>query len=48
MQIMQEFNKAGIKFAFPTTTTYLTQDRGDPLNVNFGNYGQGLVEKEPM
>jgi MscS family membrane protein len=45
MQIMQEFNEAGIEFAFPTTTTYLTQGRGDPLNVNFGNYGQVLAEK---
>jgi hypothetical protein len=31
---MKAFEKEGIKFAFPTTTTYLTQDSGQPLNVN--------------
>jgi hypothetical protein len=31
---MKAFEKEGIKFAFPTTTTYLTQDGGQPLNVN--------------
>ena len=35
MQIMQEFKKQEIKLAFPTTTTYLTQDREDPLHVRF-------------
>jgi MscS family membrane protein len=34
IQIMKAFEKEGIKFAFPTTTTYLTQDGGQPLNVN--------------
>ncbi len=34
LQIMKAFEKEGIKFAFPTTTTYLTQDGGQPLNVN--------------
>ena len=48
MQIMQEFNKQGIKFAFPTTTTYLTQDAGQSLQVNFSNYGQVLTEKGPQ
>jgi len=34
MQIMREFRKEGIKFALPTTTTYLAQDDGQPLQVN--------------
>jgi MscS family membrane protein len=34
LQIMNAFAKEGIKFAFPTTTTYLTQDGGQPLNLN--------------
>ena len=34
LHIMQELEKEGIKFAFPTTTTYLTQDDGQPLQVN--------------
>ncbi|UCD56893.1 MAG: mechanosensitive ion channel family protein, partial [Candidatus Hydrogenedentota bacterium] len=34
MQIMEEFEKEGIKFAFPTTTTYLTQEDGQPFNVS--------------
>lgn len=34
MQIMQEFEKEGIKFAFPTTTTYLTPDDQHPLQVS--------------
>jgi len=45
VQIMQEFNKEEIKFAFPTTTTYLAQGHGDPLQVNFGNDDQLPVEK---
>lgn len=32
-QIMQEFEKEGIQFAFPTTTTYLKQDNNQPLSV---------------
>ena len=40
MQIMQEFNKEGIEFAFPTTTTYLTQGHGDPLHVRFSGDSQ--------
>jgi MscS family membrane protein len=32
-QIMQEFEKEGIQFAFPTTTTYLKQDNSQPLSV---------------
>lgn len=34
LQIVREFTKEGIKFAFPTSTTYLTQDDGDNLNVS--------------
>jgi MscS family membrane protein len=33
-QIMQEFEKEGINFAFPTTRTYLTQDDGQSLYFN--------------
>lgn len=36
LQIAREFHKEGIKFAFPTSTTYLSQDDGQPLNVNLG------------
>ena len=32
-QIMREFEKEGIKFAFPTTTTYLKQDNSQPLSI---------------
>jgi len=34
MQIMQEFEKEGIKFAFPTTTTHLAPDDQNPLLVS--------------
>jgi MscS family membrane protein len=34
LQIARDFQKEGIKFAFPTTTTYLSQDEGQPLYVN--------------
>ncbi len=40
LQIMQEFEKEGIKFAFPTTTTYLTQKDGDPLHITLGGEAQ--------
>jgi len=40
LQIMQEFEKEGIKFAFPTTTTYLTQEEGDPLHISLGGESQ--------
>jgi MscS family membrane protein len=36
LQIAREFQKAGIKFAFPTSTTYLSQDDSQPLYVNLG------------
>jgi len=32
-QIMREFEMEGIKFALPTTKTYLTQDDGQPLHL---------------
>jgi MscS family membrane protein len=31
-QIMREFEEEGIKFALPSTRTYLTQDDGQPLS----------------
>jgi len=37
LQIMREFEKEGIVFAFPTTTTYLTQEGGQALRINFDN-----------
>lgn len=33
MQIMQAFEKEGIKFAFPTMTTYLAQENKQPLHL---------------
>jgi MscS family membrane protein len=36
LQIAKEFHQEGIKFAFPTTTTYLSQDDSQPLYVNLG------------
>jgi MscS family membrane protein len=32
VKIMQEFGKEGIKFAYPTTTTYLAQEDDQPLH----------------
>jgi MscS family membrane protein len=40
LQIMQAFEKEGIKFAFPTTTTYLTQEDGEPLHITLGGEAQ--------
>ncbi len=34
LEIMQAFEKEGIEFAFPTTTNYLTQENGQPLEIN--------------
>jgi MscS family membrane protein len=34
VQIMQEFEKEGIEFAFPTTTTYLAHDDRRPLRIS--------------
>ena len=36
LQIAREFQKEGIKFAFPTSTTYLSQDDSQPLYINLG------------
>jgi MscS family membrane protein len=35
LEIMREFEKEGIEFAFPTTTTYLAHDPRRPLNISF-------------
>jgi len=40
MQIMQEFEKEGIKFAFPTTTTHLAPDDQNPLLVSLTGSSQ--------
>ena len=40
MQIMQEFEKEGIKFAFPTMTTYLTQENKQPLHLTVSGDSQ--------
>ena len=37
LQIVREFEKEGIEFAFPTTTNYLTQEDGKPLHINIAN-----------
>lgn len=36
LQIAREFQNEGIKFAFPTSTTYLSQEDSRPLYVNLG------------
>jgi MscS family membrane protein len=36
LQIMKEFNREGIKFAFPSTTTYLEQPEGQSLRLDMG------------
>ena len=36
LQIAREFQKEGIKFAYPTSTTYLRQDDNQPLNLHLG------------
>ena len=46
LQIMREFEKEGIKFAFPTTTTYLTQDDGDQLQVSITGDSQPTGQNE--
>ena len=40
MQIMQQFEENGIKFALPTTTTYLAQESGEPIQLNIGSTAQ--------
>jgi MscS family membrane protein len=37
LQIVREFEKEGIEFAFPTSTNYLTQADGQPLHINLAN-----------
>jgi MscS family membrane protein len=37
LAIMQEFEKEGIEFAFPTTTTYLTQEDEQPLSIRIAD-----------
>jgi MscS family membrane protein len=37
LQIMREFEKEGIRFAFPTSTTYLTQDDDQPLHISLAS-----------
>jgi MscS family membrane protein len=46
LKIAREFKKEGIKFAFPTSTTYLSQADGQPLSVNLG--GNLSVDREPV
>ena len=46
LQIAREFQKEGIKFAFPTSTTYLSQEDGQPLSVNLG--GNLSVDRETV
>lgn len=54
MQIAREFHQEGIRFAFPTSTTVLTQDNGQPLNVNLAGQlrqtgmGDPAVDEPPM
>jgi len=40
LKIMREFEEEGIKFAFPTSTTYLTQDGVNPLQVRMADDSQ--------
>jgi MscS family membrane protein len=40
LQIMQRFEEEDIEFAFPTTTTYLTQNDGQPLQINVAGSSQ--------
>ena len=47
LQIMQRFEKEGIKFAFPTSTTYLTQNDGQSLQINIGESTQLTGESAP-
>jgi MscS family membrane protein len=47
LQIVRDFQKEGIKFAFPTTTTYLSQDDSQPLYVNLGGKLSSDRERAP-
>jgi len=44
LQIMQRFEEEDIKFAFPTMTTYLTQNDGQPLQINVAGSSQSTGE----
>jgi MscS family membrane protein len=44
LKISREFKKEGIKFAFPTSTTYLSQEDSQPLQINLG--GTLSVDRE--
>ncbi len=46
LQIVREFAKEGIKFAFPTRTTYLAQDDGQELHVSIADDSQPRGQKE--
>jgi MscS family membrane protein len=37
LAIMREFEKEGIEFAFPTTTTYLTQEDEQTLRIRIAD-----------
>ena len=47
LQIVREFEKEGIEFAFPTTTNYLTQADGQPLHIDFANNLQPNRKLDP-
>lgn len=40
LEIMRRFSAAGIRFAFPTSTTYLTQEDGQTLQLAIAKEGQ--------
>jgi MscS family membrane protein len=42
LKIIKAFEKEGIKFAFPTTTTYLTQEDGEPLYLDIAGHSETL------
>ncbi|EFK10823.1 transporter, small conductance mechanosensitive ion channel (MscS) family protein [delta proteobacterium NaphS2] len=44
LQIIHEFTKEGIKFALPSTTTYLAQDEEKPLQINISESGTSETE----
>lgn len=46
LKVMRAFEKEGIDFAFPTTTTYLTQDDARPLQVQFGPQSEANPKKK--
>ena len=48
LQIVQEFAKEGIKFAFPTSTTYLEQDDRHALQVNIAGDTRATDQTEAV